>query len=120
MNGSYRQKANMRRSLPRLAVAVVVADLAAAVSPSPAQTAPATAPAAVQAAAAQPASTQAAPAQPASSQPASTQPADDIRLNFKDMPLNTVLEHLSQVAGFVVVTLTSREMYSLFASGART
>jgi general secretion pathway protein D len=70
-------------------VAVVVADLAV-VSPSPGQTAPATNPTAATAPA-------------AATQPAATQPADDIRLNFKDMPLNTVLEHLSQAAGFVVV-----------------
>src|ERR1700730_17724895 len=41
--------------------------------------------------------------QPTVTQPAATRPADDIRLNFKDTPLDVVLEHLSQVAGFVVV-----------------
>jgi general secretion pathway protein D len=40
-------------------------------------------------------------AEPAT-QPASTQPAE-IRLNFRDTPLDVVLEHLSQVAGFNVV-----------------
>jgi general secretion pathway protein D len=41
-------------------------------------------------------------AEPAT-QPAATQPVADIRLNFRDTPLDVVLEHLSQVAGFNVV-----------------
>ena len=42
---------------------------------------------------------------PAATQPVGpeTRPSDAIRLNFKDAPLDLVLEHLSQVAGFVVV-----------------
>ena len=41
---------------------------------------------------------------PATTQPASTQPAADIRLNFRDTPLDVVLKHLSEVAGFLVVS----------------
>jgi general secretion pathway protein D len=48
---------------------------------------------------------------PAATQPAATQaatqpadpPAEKIRLNFHDTPVDTVLEHLSQSAGFIVV-----------------
>ena len=35
--------------------------------------------------------------------PGAAIPANDIRLNFKDVPLDVVLQHLSQVVGFVVV-----------------
>ncbi|MDB5289423.1 MAG: gspD 1 [Phycisphaerales bacterium] len=44
---------------------------------------------------------------PAATQPAATQPAEaqaaKIRLNFHDTPIDAILEHLSRVAGFVVV-----------------
>jgi len=42
-------------------------------------------------------------AAPSATQPASTQPAADIRLNFRDSPLDVVLKHLSEAAGFLVV-----------------
>src|SRR6185369_9747242 len=45
----------------------------------------------------QPAATQSASA------PATTQATDDISLNFQNTPLDVVLEHLSQVAGFTVI-----------------
>ena len=50
-------------------------------------------------------------AQLASSQPAipATQPDVQVRLNFKDTPLDAVLEHLSQVAGLAVVKETPVE-----------
>jgi general secretion pathway protein D len=35
--------------------------------------------------------------------PATTQSAEDIRLNFQNTPLDVVLEHLSQVAGFTII-----------------
>ena len=78
--------------------------------PAPAGTQPAPATATQPAAASQPASTQPA-TQPASTRPASTQPAGDeppkpaekISLNFKDAPLDAVLDYLSAAAGFVVV-----------------
>jgi general secretion pathway protein D len=42
--------------------------------------------------------------QPAATQaPATTQAAEDIRLNFQNTPLDVVLEHLSQVAGFTII-----------------
>ncbi|MDB5302615.1 MAG: gspD 1 [Phycisphaerales bacterium] len=44
---------------------------------------------------------------PAATQPAATQPAEapaaKIRLNFRDTPVDTILEHLSQTAGFIIV-----------------
>ncbi|HET6246611.1 MAG TPA: secretin N-terminal domain-containing protein [Tepidisphaeraceae bacterium] len=72
-----------------------------ATTPSPATTPPATSPATV------PATTEAA-TQPSTTQAAATQPADadhppaQIRLNFRDTPLDTILEHLSQDAGFSI------------------
>ena len=40
---------------------------------------------------------------PAATQPATTQAAGDIRLNFRDTPLDVVLQNLSKAAGFQVI-----------------
>src|SRR5665213_2560467 len=81
----------------------------AATQSAPAQSAPAQ-PAATQADATQPGATQPATAQPPATQPAAatqptaaTAPPAQIRLNFRDTPLDTILEQLSQDAGFQVV-----------------
>lgn len=51
---------------------------------------------------AQPPATQATTAPTSATQP-STQPAEKITLNFKDAPLDAVLDHLSEAAGLVIV-----------------
>ncbi|HWE04381.1 MAG TPA: secretin N-terminal domain-containing protein [Tepidisphaeraceae bacterium] len=71
--------------------------------------------ASTQAAATQPAATQFAATNPAATQEASTQPFDadhppaTIRLNFRDTPIDVILEHLSQDAGFSVIKEASAD-----------
>jgi len=104
---------------PHFALAAALAG--AAVFSSPAQDVaplPATRPAdppqqQTQPAAAQPAAEQSPATQPAAAQPAApeaapeaaaaTRPVAPISLDFKNVPLDAVLEHLSEAAGFVVI-----------------
>ena len=73
----------------------------AARDPSPARAATGTT---TQPVATQPASTQASSTRPASTQPdGAPKAAKEISLNFKDVPLDTVLDHLSAAAGYTVI-----------------
>ncbi len=105
---------------PRLVAAALAALLAVAgarlmaqeAASGPAATAPtsvpATMPAATEPSATQPAATQPTTTQPAAIAPATSQPVarasgKPLQLNFKDVPLRTVVEYLSEAAGFVVI-----------------
>src|SRR5437763_4833909 len=77
---------------PRLARSSPETQPAAAAATTAPSDAPATQPAASAASAA------------AATQPsATTRPSADIRLNFKNTPLDALLEHLSQVAGLTII-----------------